>query len=102
VCGVLLTGDTPYKGARKKKGDNSKITSRIIGVEVHCGPVHGTILYYVDNLVAGGANLIIELTRQCTYGMIYKSIVIANTFIIYYHVVCLRAVIQPSWIYKYY
>jgi hypothetical protein len=34
-------------------------------VEVHCGPIHGTILYYVDSLVSGGANLIIELTRQC-------------------------------------
>jgi hypothetical protein len=54
----------PYKGPRKKKGDNTHISSRIIGVEVHCGPVHGTILYYVDNMVKGGANLIIELTRQ--------------------------------------
>lgn len=44
--------------------------SRIIGVEVHCGPVHGTILYYVDNLVSGGANLIIEVTKQ---GMSYYS-----------------------------
>lgn len=60
----MHSGDTPWKGYRKSKGDSNHISSRIIGVEVHCGPIHGTILYYVDNLVNGGANLIIELTRQ--------------------------------------
>lgn len=57
-------GDTPYSGHRAKKNDIYHITSRIIGVEVHCGPVHGTLLYYTNNLVAGGANIIIEATRQ--------------------------------------
>lgn len=61
-CGVA---NTPWKGYRKRKGEiDKKIASRIVGVEVHCGPIHGTILYYVDNLVAGGSNLIIEITRQ--------------------------------------
>lgn len=60
-----MAGNTPWKGYRKRKGDaDKKILSRIIGVEVHCGPIHGTMLYYVDNLVAGGSNLIIEITRQ--------------------------------------
>jgi hypothetical protein len=46
------------------KGDTKKITSRIIGVEVHCGPVHEVFLYYTDNLVDGGANIMIEIQRQ--------------------------------------
>ena len=64
---MFNAGDTPWKGGsngRKSKKDNNHITSRIIGVEVHCGPVHGTLLYYTDNLVSGGANIIIEITRQ--------------------------------------
>lgn len=55
-------------GHRASKGDSYHITSRIIGVEVHCGPVHGTFIYFTNNLVAGGANIIIESTRQ---GIVY-------------------------------
>ena len=62
-----MTGDTPWRGPRHSKGDNSHITSRIIGCELHCGPIHGTMLYYVDNLVSKGANSMIEVTRQGAY-----------------------------------
>lgn len=58
-------GDTPRIGDRRAKSDTKVITSRIIGVEVHCGPIHGTILYYTDNLTAGGSNIMIEIIRQC-------------------------------------
>ena len=61
---TAVKGNTPKKGARSSKGETNHITSRIIGVEVHCGPVHGTFLYYTDNLTSGGANIIIEVTRQ--------------------------------------
>ena len=54
-------------GDRRSKGDNKVITSRIIGVEVHCGPIHGTILYYTDNVARGGANTMIEIIRQGNY-----------------------------------
>jgi hypothetical protein len=57
-------GNTPKKGDRAAKGDSNHITSRIIGVEVHCGPIHGTMLYYTDNLTGGGANAIIDVMRQ--------------------------------------
>jgi hypothetical protein len=57
-------GNTPKKGSRHSKGDTNHITSRVIGVEVHCGPIHGTMLYYTDNLTSGGANIIIEVMRQ--------------------------------------
>lgn len=67
VCDIYLyVGDTPRIGDRRSKGDTKVITSRIIGVEVHCGPIHGTMLYYTDNLVIGGANIMIEIIRQGT------------------------------------
>lgn len=49
---------------RKSKKSTTFISSRVIGVEVHCGPVHGTLLYYTDDLNKGGSNTIIEVTRQ--------------------------------------
>ena len=57
-------GNTPRKGRTHAKGDTHHIISRIIGVEAHCGPIHGTLLYYTDNLTKGGANTIIAVTRQ--------------------------------------
>ena len=60
-----VAGNTPrqkVKGRGPKT--NTFITSRVIGVEVHCADVHGTILYYTDDLTGGGANTIIEVTRQ--------------------------------------
>jgi len=61
---TVVKGDTPRLGKEAAKGDTHHITSRIIGVEVHCGPIHGTLLYYTDNMTQGGANIIIEVTRQ--------------------------------------
>lgn len=63
-----MLGNTPrqYVKGRSSKAHKHHITSRVIGVEVHCGPVHGTLLYYTDNLTKGGANAIIEVTRQGT------------------------------------
>jgi hypothetical protein len=45
------------------------MTRRIIGIEVHCGPVHGTFLYYTDNLTLGGSNIMIEVVRQAILGI---------------------------------
>jgi hypothetical protein len=67
---LFFTGDTPRYGSTNVKGDTKKITSRIIGVEVHCGPVHEVFLYYTDNLVDGGANIMIEIQRQGRVGYI--------------------------------
>lgn len=63
---TVVKGDTPRRGIRQSKAETSAshITSRIIGVEVHCGPIHGTMLYIMDNLVGGGANILIEVIRQ--------------------------------------
>ena len=70
TMGVLLyfviIGNTPRQrqAGRGNKQNTYHITSRVIGVEVHCGPVHGTLLYYTDDMSKGGANTIIEVTRQ--------------------------------------
>ena len=61
---TVMKGNTPKKGVRNSKGENTHITSRIIGVEVHCGPIHGTFLYYTDNLTSGGASIIVEVMKQ--------------------------------------
>ena len=63
---VICVGNTPRQRVKGRgtKGQKHCITSRVIGVEVHCGPVHGTLLYYTDDLTSGGANTIIEVTRQ--------------------------------------
>lgn len=62
----IYVGNTPRQRVKGRgtKGQKNTITSRVIGVEVHCGPVHGTLLYYTDDLTTGGANTIIEVTRQ--------------------------------------
>ena len=56
-------GDTPKYGKRRSKGDKT-IESRIIGVEVYCGPVKEILVYTTDDLVCGGANIMIEVLRQ--------------------------------------
>jgi len=45
------------------KGDQ-KIESRLIGVEVYCGPIKTVFVYRTDALVVGGADIMIEVIRQ--------------------------------------
>ena len=63
---VVRTGNTPrqQQRGRASKKSTHHIASRVIGVEVHCGPVHGTLLYYTDDMSKGGRSTIIEVTRQ--------------------------------------
>jgi hypothetical protein len=66
ICDAVYTGNTPreQQRGRKSKKSTHHIASRVIGVEVHCGPIHGTLLYYTDDLSRGGSSTIIEVTRQ--------------------------------------
>jgi hypothetical protein len=45
------------------KGDKT-IETRIVGIEVVCGPIKTVLVYRTDELVSGGANITIEMTRQ--------------------------------------
>lgn len=69
---IIVIGNTPRQQQRGRgnKQNTSHITSRVIGVEVHCGPIHGTLLYYTDDMSRGGSSTIIEVTRQGNYCII--------------------------------
>ena len=64
-------GDTPrFLGAgRKSKSDESKskIKTKMCGVRVFCGPLHETMIFYIDNTVSGGCNVMIEIIRRTLY-----------------------------------
>ena len=67
---LFLFGDgfTQYtcrapKFPKESKGD-SYIETRIVGIEVVCGPIKTVLVYRTDQLVSGGANITIEMTRQ--------------------------------------
>lgn len=62
---ICMKGDTVRwglnaHGARFK----TKTRSRVIGIEVVCGPIHKFFVYYTDNLVSKGANVMIEAQRR--------------------------------------
>ena len=57
--------DTPRIGKRRQsKSSHKKLESRIIAMEVICGPIDGIFVYYTDNIVSGGANIMVEIMRQ--------------------------------------
>ena len=61
---TIMTCNTPKVGKKRHSTAKSQIESRVIGVEVYCGPVQTVFLYYTDNMVSGGANVMIEIQRQ--------------------------------------
>jgi hypothetical protein len=79
---LFSDGFTEQKGETPKWGRNSHgsrykttISSRVIGVEVVCGPIHENFVYYTDNLVTKGANIMIEVQRQGVYIYMYVCII---------------------------
>ena len=60
---TCMKGDTPHRGMENVE-DPNHVTSRLFGAEVHCGHIHETFLYYVDNMASGGANVVVEIMRQ--------------------------------------
>ena len=57
-----FTCQTP-KFPHQSKGDKV-IETRIVGIEVICGPIKTVLVYRTDELISGGANITIEMTRQ--------------------------------------
>lgn len=63
-------GNTPMHKTKLSHRSSSSdinaahVSSRVIGVQVACGPINGTLLYYYDNFGVGGANIMIEVQRQ--------------------------------------
>jgi len=61
---TVMTCQTPKFGKRRHSTAKSQIESRCIGVEVYCGPVQSVFLYFTDNMISGGSNIMIEVQRQ--------------------------------------
>jgi len=60
-----MSGNTPKAGKNHHSSPKSHfMVSRVIGVEVYCGPINTVFLYTTDNMVSGGSNIMIEIQRQ--------------------------------------
>lgn len=61
---TVARGATPKTGKMRHSQPDSTVESRVIGVEVVCGPIDGVFLYTTDNMISGGGNIMIEVQRQ--------------------------------------
>jgi len=60
-----MKGETPrWKEQSARTKGMQKISNRIFGIEVTCGPIDKVFLYHTDQFIAGGANTLIEVQRQ--------------------------------------
>ena len=67
---TIYTTNTPKMFQKNSKGEPlKKIQSRMVGMEVVCGDISTMFMYYTDNLVRGGSNIILEITRQGLYDL---------------------------------
>jgi len=73
---TATAANTPRFGSRGSKlhannctKDNS-LETRIIGVEVVCGRIDTHFIYYTDNLIGHGGNVMIEVFRQSKTALI--------------------------------
>lgn len=61
---TAYTTQTPKQGKCRTSKGQEKMENRVVAVEVVCGNIDTTFLYYTNDLVAGGANIMIEIMRQ--------------------------------------
>lgn len=61
---TVLSCATPKIGYKRHSHAGAQVDSRVIGVEVVCGTIDTVFLFVADNMVPGGANLIVEVVRQ--------------------------------------
>ena len=68
---TCATCNTPKHGSANRGSAQSSncIVNRIVGVELHCGPVKEVILYCTDNMVDTGENIMVQIQRL---GTLYK------------------------------
>jgi hypothetical protein len=60
----LLRAALTPKLEKKVKNNSNQISSRVVGVEVHCGTIHETFFYIVDDMHAKGANSSIDIMKN--------------------------------------
>jgi hypothetical protein len=83
---TVITCNTPRsnKDHHSASQQTNVVESRVIGVEVYCGKLNAVFLYYTDNLVRGGGNIMLEVQRQGINLIIIKSllfIIINNMYL---------------------
>jgi len=61
-----MTCYSPKFGGKRKVNVSKQIESRVIGVEVYCGPIKEVFLYYTDNLVSRRANIMVERSSKAS------------------------------------
>jgi hypothetical protein len=70
------TGDTPFFHfqGRHSKDDHgkSKIETRMCGVRVICGDIDEFWIFYTDNFMPGGANVMVEIMRQAVAHLVIR------------------------------
>jgi len=67
---TAVAANTPRygaKGSKMQEANKNVIESRIIGVEVVCGPLDTHFIYYTVDLVGHGGNVMIEVLRQSKF-----------------------------------
>lgn len=79
---------TPIQnGCRRSKGDTKRIGNRVIGAVVACGPIHTRFVYSLNDLIRGGANIMIEVVRQALYDL---GILLASRHLLIPKKLCLQ------------
>ena len=61
----VWTGNTPKFQKLRKVKQNSYIENRNIGCRIVCGPIDEYISISTNNLIPGGANVLVEVVRYC-------------------------------------
>ena len=61
---TVVTGNTPKLAKERNNTQNSVIENRNIGGRVVCGPIDKWISISTNNLIPGGANVMIEATKM--------------------------------------
>jgi hypothetical protein len=61
---TAYTCATPKQGTGHLVQHANQFGSRYVGVEVVCGAIVETFLYYTNDTVRGGSNIMIEVQRQ--------------------------------------
>ena len=56
-------GDTPKEGVKRQSKQAKHIKNRLFAVEIICGDINMMIYVSVDQTIAGGANLAVEIQR---------------------------------------
>jgi hypothetical protein len=56
-------GDTPKEGKKRHSNPGKVIKNRLFAAQIVCGPIDAILYISIDQTIAGGANLAVEVQR---------------------------------------